>query len=174
MIKDKDVIDQDMSQLFEAYGKACYNAQNLEQSFRFLLALNELKNAEVKDKEKAFEKVEFETALFTLNKIFRKAQEKEYFSKKQIRMLIKANQLRNYIMHEFWSKNISDVTTPDGRLRIKAELEEHARKLRVADKIIVERIDNYLIEHGLTTEILKEMVDHMYEAGSADIPSIKH
>ncbi len=174
MIKNKDIFDKDLSPLFEAYGKACYTGQNLEQSFRFLLALNELKNAKGKNKEKAFEKVEFETALFTLNKIFRKAQEKEYFSGEQIKMLIRANQLRNYIIHEYWSKNISDVTIPDGRLRIKTELEKYARTLRAADKIIVEKIDNYLIEHGLTTEILKERVDHMYEAGSVDIPNIKH
>lgn len=174
MINDKDIFDKEMSPLFEAYGKACYNGQNLEQSFRFLLALNELKNAKGKDKEKAFEKVEIETALLTLNKIFRKAQEKEYFSGKQIKMLIKANQLRNHIIHEYWSKNISDITNPDGRLRIKTELEEYARALRAADKIIVELIDNYLIEHGLTTDILKQMVDQMYEAGSVDIPNIKH
>ena len=122
MINDKDIFNKDMSPLFEAYGKACYNGQNLEQSFRFLLTLNELKNTKGKDKDKAFEKVELETALLTLNKIFRKAQEKEYFSGEQIKMLIRANQLRNYIIHEYWSKNISDVMTPDGRLRIKTEL----------------------------------------------------
>ena len=174
MINDKDIFNKDMSPLFEAYGKACYNGQNLEQSFRFLLTLNELKNTKGKDKDKAFEKVELETALLTLNKIFRKAQEKEYFSGEQIKMLIRANQLRNYIIHEYWSKNISDVMTPDGRLRIKTELEEYARTLKAADKIIVERIDNYLIEHGLTTEILKKVVDQKYEAGSVDIPNIKH
>ena len=174
MITDRDVTDNDLAQLFEAYGKACYLGQNLEQSFRFLLGLNELKNAKEKNKEKVFAKVDAETALFTLNKIFREAQKIEYFSKEQIQMLIKANQLRNYLMHDFWAKNISDVTTPDGRLRIKTELEEHAKTLKAADRIIVEKIDNYLIEHGLTTDILKEMVDHEYEAGSVDMPKLKH
>ena len=174
MIHDNDISNKDVSPLFEAYGKACYAGQNLEQSFRFLLGINEFKNAKGKDKVKAFEKVEIETALFTLNKIFRKAQEKEYFSAEQIKMLIKANQMRNYIIHEYWSKNISDITAPDGRFRIKTEIEDYARELMAADKIIVELIDNYLIEHGLTTEILKGRVDQMYEAGSVDIPNIKH
>lgn len=57
MINDKDIFDKEMSPLFEAYGKACYNGQNLEQSFRFLLALNELKMRKVKIKKKPSKKL---------------------------------------------------------------------------------------------------------------------
>lgn len=99
----EDIFNSDMSPLFEAYGKACYAGQNLEMSFRFLLILNETKKSKGVSKKFAVEKIESETAQLTLNKIFRKAQEKEYFSKKEIGILIKANQLRNHVVHEYWT-----------------------------------------------------------------------
>ena len=170
----EDTFDSDMSPLFEAYGKACYAGQSLEMSFRFLLILNETKHAQGESKKSAVEKIDSETANFTLNRIFRKAQEKEYFSKKEIDILIKANQLRNHIIHEYWRNNLEGIKTPTGRLKIKTELKNYAKQLRAADQITVGLIDNYLIEYGMTTNILKSMVDRDYEEGPTEAPPVKH
>ena len=75
----------------------------------------------------------------------------------------------------YWNENnVDKIITPEGRLSLKLDLERIASELWDANQIIVSLIDNYLIEAGLTTEILKAMVTQIYEEGSVDIPKIKH
>ena len=170
-----DIFKIETTPVFEAYGKACYQCQNLESSFRFLLVFNASKSANDVISKSAIESVETQAAQLTLNKIFRLAQEKEHFTKKEIYILIKANQTRNYVIHNYWNENnVDKIITPTGRLSLKLDLERIASELWDANQIIVRLIDNYLIEAGLTTEILKAMVTQIYEEGSVDIPKIKH
>lgn len=169
-----DIPKMEMAPIFEAYGKACYVCQNLESSFRFLLICNASKSTNAEISKTAID-VETETAQFTLNKLFRLAQEKEYFTKKDISILIKANRTRNHVIHHYWNENnVNKMMTSEGRLSLKSDLEKITSEIQDADRIMVSLIDNYLIEYGLTTKILKAMAAQTYEEGSFDIPRIKH
>jgi len=112
-----DALSKDMAPIWEAYGKACFQCQNLESSFRFLLILNASKDTGEVISNIAVESVETETSQYTLNKIFRLAQEKEYFKRNEITMLIKANKTRNKVIHNYWNdrSNIEKMMTPEGR-----------------------------------------------------------
>lgn len=171
-----DELSKDMTPIWEAYGKACYQCQNLESSFRFLLILNASKDTGEVISKIAAESVETETSQYTLNKIFRLAQEKEYFKSKEITMLIQANKIRNNVIHSYWNdgSNVNKIMTPEGRLSLKLDLEKISSELWRANQIVVRLIDRYLIELGLTTEILKSIASNIYEEGRVDIPKKKH
>jgi hypothetical protein len=171
-----DALSKDMAPIWEAYGKACFQCQNLESSFRFLLILNASKDTGEVISNIAVESVETETSQYTLNKIFRLAQEKEYFKRNEITMLIKANKTRNNVIHNYWNdrSNIEKMMTPEGRLALKLDLEKLSSELWRANQIVVRLIDRYLIALGLTTEILKSFTSNMYEEGRVEIPNKKH
>jgi len=171
-----DALSKDMAPIWEAYGKACFQCQNLESSFRFLLILNASKDTGEVISNIAVESVETETSQYTLNKIFRLAQEKEYFKRNEITMLIKANKTRNKVIHNYWNdrSNIEKMMTPEGRLALKLDLEKLSSELWRANQIVVRLIDRYLIALGLTTEILKSFTSNMYEEGRVEIPNKKH
>jgi len=156
-----DAFDLEMSPVFEAYGKACYSAQMLESTLRFLLVLN--KSSSEGEEElitsEALGSVKEETSKHTLNKIFRLAKEKENFTEREVSILIKANKDRNYLIHNFWDEqqNITLVASKEGKKELIKKLLDYAISLRKADKITVSLVDRYLNEHGFSTELLKEI-----------------
>lgn len=111
-----DTFDSEMSPVFEAYGKACFTAQMLESTLRFLLVLNKSDQDDQLITQEAILNIEENTKQYTLNKLFRFAQEKEYFTSREKFIIIKANQDRNYIIHNFWDDqdNVLSIPTKEG------------------------------------------------------------
>ena len=154
-----DTFDSEMSPVFEAYGKACFTAQMLESTLRFLLVLNKSDQDDQLITQEAILNIEENTKQYTLNKLFRFAQEKEYFTSREKFIIIKANQDRNYIIHNFWDDqdNLLSIPTKEGRIKIINKLFEYSKSFREADRITVSLIDRYLVEYNLSTDLLKQI-----------------
>ena len=154
-----DTFDLEMLPVFEAYGKACFTAQMLESTLRFLLVLNESNQDDQLITQEAILNIEESTKKYTLNKLFRFAQEKEYFTSREKSILIKANQDRNYIIHNFWNDqdNLLSIQTKKGKIKIINKLLKYSKSFWEADKITVSLIDKYLAEYNLSTDLLKQI-----------------
>lgn len=169
-----DTFNEDMEPLFLAYGKACYVAQNLESTLRFLLVVNRSHRDGQAISQAAITEIETETAREAVFALFDRAKRSEYFTSQEERLVKAAMRARNHLMHEYWDKNIKKVIAPDGRLAVMNELSAINEQIRVADKIIVSLIDRYMIECGLTTEICKQLADQVYESGVLHNDAVWH
>ena len=159
MLDTLDLENLEMAPVFLAYGKACYSAQMLESTFRHLLILNKSATEGELITEKSILEIEEETKRYTLNKIFRLAQKREYFTSREVSILINANKDRNYLIHDFWeeSANIILTVSTTGREELTNKLFQYVESLNKAGDITISLIDRYLKDYGLSTKILEEI-----------------
>jgi hypothetical protein len=173
MIKDPLPLE-DIDPVFLAYGKACFIAQNLESTLRFLLVVH--KSAEDKEpiSPSAISTIEADTFREALFALFGRARKAAYFKAKEERQLREAIKKRNYLIHEYWDKNAMMLLIPEGRASIIADLEAITKLIRAADLTIVSFIDRYLAHHGMSTKMIKEWSGRLYKAGRVDYKVMKH
>lgn len=159
--------EKELGPVFRAYGAACYSAQNLESTIRFLLVLY----AAQEKKRFALDvirSVESETAFNTLRKLFEKARQKEDFNDIQAQVVLNAIKKRNQLIHTYWDKQVSLLSTKLGREKIKDDLYRVRDDLVKANKIVVSLNDRYLKHYRmgtnrLSTTKLKELADQAWQ-----------
>jgi len=162
-----DFLSKDWEPLYLQYGKACFVAQNLETTLRMLLVLHRSKKMGQSVSAPIISAINSETRKEAVFALFDRSRSIEYFTPKEERMLKAAIQVRNQLIHEFWPSNILKTCTPEGRAEVIDALGNMANQIREADDVVVSLVDRYLIEHGLSTEILKQFSEVLHEAGDA-------
>ena len=169
-----DIFNKEIEPLLLAYGKACYAAQNLESTLRFLLVLNRSQKDKQIVSADSIAEIDEETNKEAVFALFQRARKIEYFTSKEERLVKAAIRSRNYLMHEFWSKNIKMVSTAEGREKIASELASITQQVHKADEIVVSLIDKYMVKYGITTDILKKMAEQSYELGALNDEIVRH
>ena len=160
-------IEKHAEELFMAYGGACHAAQLLEHSFRFLLIAQ--RSAEKQSLSmNHMQSIETETMRTNLRSLFEILKKREYLTDKEHKIIVNAIRKRNYLIHECFSPIRHSSLTSEGRKSSLKEIREIREELNSAREIIESLADRYLVEFGLSTEILIQKPETMYEEDDHD------
>jgi len=154
--------EEDLGPVFRAYGAACFSAQNLESTLRFLLVLHAA-HQKKRFTPDVIRLVESETAKNTLWELFDVAYRKEYFTDIERQAVLNAIKKRNLLIHSYWDKNTSLLATPDGREQVTNDLYATREYLRKANAIVISLNDRYLADYNLSTASLKEKANEAWQ-----------
>jgi hypothetical protein len=160
-------IEKHAEELFMAYGGACHAAQLLEHSFRFLLIAQQ--SAEQQSLSmKHVRSIETETMRTNLRSLFEILKKREYLTDKEHKIIVNAIRKRNYLIHECFSHKRNSSLTSEGRKNTLKEIRGIREELNSAREIIESLADRYLVEFGLTMEIIIQKAETMYEEDNHD------
>lgn len=155
--------EEELGPVFRAYGAACFSAQNLEGTLRFLLVLNAA-HEKKRFTTDVIKLVESETAKNTLRELFDAASRSEYFTDIEKRTVQNAIKKRNSLIHSYWDSQITNLSSPDGRARVVDDLYRARDIIRKANSIVTSLNDRYLAEYNLNTEKLKEKANEAWQS----------
>lgn len=159
--------DEELGPVFRAYGAACFSAQNLEGTLRFLLVLNAA-HEKKRFTTDVIKLIESETAKNTLRELFDAASRSEYFTDIEKRTVQNAIKKRNSLIHSYWDSQITNLSSPDGRARVVDDLYRARDIIRKANSILTSLNDRYLAEYNLSTEKLKEKANEAWQGDTEE------
>lgn len=107
--------------------------------------------------------MESETAKNTLRELFDVARRKEHFTDIERQIVLSAIKKRNLLIHSYWDERTNLLTTSEGRKRVADELYTIRDYLRKANAILTSLNDRYLADYRLSTEVLKEMANKVWQ-----------
>jgi len=140
--------------LFWAFGHAVYAAQLLERGVLLLLVVVE------SEKEKSglpqtSVGLDDPKSHKTLGTLFNEVLEVEYITEAEKKIIWKAINNRNILVHSYWGKKqtLASLTAP-GRKWLVSDLLRRKEQCRKADEIISSCIDRYLSKYGTSIDAL--------------------
>ena len=168
--------EKELGPIFRAYGAACYSAQNLESTLRFLLVLYAA-HEKKRFTPDVIRLVESETATSTLRDLFEKARQREYFTDIEARVVLNAIKQRNLLIHNYWDKQVFLLANKKGRGQVKDDLYRIRDYLVKANAIVISLNDHYLKQYSigaesLNTEGLKKRADEAWQNDNDEPPEV--
>jgi hypothetical protein len=167
-------VGKNAEELFMAYGGACHAAQLLEHSFRLLLISQRTAEGQSLSKSEVVHSIETETMCKNLMSLFHILVKREYLTDKEHKIIVNAIRQRNYLIHECFKPNRHNLLTVNGRRKILQEIREIREKLNFAREIIESLAEKYLVEFGLTMEIIIQKAEILYEDDDQDYGFLVH
>lgn len=144
---------QELAPIFYEYGLAVFNCHLLEECIDLLLR--------VIDEERHRQGLSLRPipidsrSTKTIGVLFTEVLAVEYFTDTERRLIQKAIQTRNLLVHAYWDKRVMQATlTPAGRAWLVDDLDKKKVQLRDADRLVTKFVNDYFAKYGETVESL--------------------
>ncbi|HJX09355.1 MAG TPA: hypothetical protein VJ733_02510 [Candidatus Binatia bacterium] len=164
----------DIAPLFEAFGAAVFEAQNLEHGLSLLLSVID---AEFKKTGRVRSRVNLDTpsAPKTVGKLFEEVKLVEYLTEPERKIIARAIRDRNYLVHSYWNGDrITAMMNQKGRNWLVKDLDHLRETCRKADRLVGKLIDRYLKKYGTSLDALSTPLWGKWESGESVPPELLH
>jgi hypothetical protein len=143
---------KEITPIMAAFGLAVFEGQNFEHGLGHLLWIidEELKKEGRKPLNDDIDKIRI-----TSGQLFRRVKKVEVLSDKEIEVIQRGIDDRNYLVHHYWkNENMLATATPDGRKKILEDLDDRRENCRQARRLVGKLIDAYLVKYGTSISAL--------------------